>query len=32
VGSFADSYALAENRVGTILSQIGLNLPKGVEL
>ena len=32
VGSFADSYASAENRVGSILSQIGLNLPKGVQL
>ena len=32
VGSFADSYASADNRVGNILSQIGLNLPKGVQL
>ena len=31
VGSFADAYAWAENRVGSILSQIGLNLPKGVQ-
>jgi len=31
VGSFADAYASAENRVGSILSQIGLNLPKGMQ-
>jgi propane monooxygenase small subunit len=32
VGSFLDSYAAAENRINTILAQIGLTLPKGVEL
>lgn len=32
VGSFADSYAAAENRVAAILAQIGLTLPKGVQL
>jgi propane monooxygenase small subunit len=32
VGSFADSCASAENRVTAILAQIGLSLPKGVQL
>lgn len=32
VGSFSDSYAAAENRVAAILAQIGLTLPKGVQL
>jgi len=32
VGSFPDSYAAADNRVATILAQIGLSLPKGVQL
>jgi propane monooxygenase small subunit len=32
VGSFPDSYAAAENRINTILAQIGLSLPKGVQL
>ena len=32
VGSFSDSYAAAENRINTILAQIGLSLPKGVQL
>jgi propane 2-monooxygenase small subunit len=32
VTSFADSYAAAKNRVENILSQIGADLPKGVQL
>jgi propane monooxygenase small subunit len=32
VGSFADAYASAKNRVGTTLSQIGVEIPKGVQL
>lgn len=32
VGPFSDSYAAAQNRVLATLTQIGLNLPKGVQL
>jgi propane monooxygenase small subunit len=32
VGSFSDSYNAATNRFSTALEQVGINLPKGVEL
>jgi propane monooxygenase small subunit len=32
VTSFADCYTAAKNRIETAISQIGVNLPKGVQL
>jgi propane 2-monooxygenase small subunit len=32
VGAFSDSYSAAKNRLSTALDQIGIDLPKGVEL